>query len=368
MGLLAFLILIQLFITLVHWVIFQSVEHYFQLSGAIQYYVFWVFLLLSFLFLASNIATRIIPSSLSRLAYRIGAAWLGTAHFLFLASTLIALLEICSWFLRIPMPNVVAWCIYVGAIALSLFALKKGKQLQIVRMSIELPYLPEVWQGKKLCFLADTHYGNIFRQQSAKRLVRAILQEKPDLLLMGGDFFDGPPIEPDLVTEPYQVVTAIIPSFFVSGNHEEYGKKADFLLSLEKHGFHIINDKKVVEQGLQIVGLDFMTTRTEAATAMTMKHLDIDPLLPTIVLKHIPRHIETIASMGGHLMLSGHTHRGQMWPFNLVTEFIYHGFDYGLKSYKTLSVYTTSGAGSWGPPQRLGTQTELVMFTLEKKS
>mgnify|MGYP000075875915 CR=1 FL=1 len=368
MGLLAFLILIQLLITLVHWVIFQSVDHYFELEGVVRYTTFWGFFLLSFVFLISNIATRIIPGKISRLAYRVGTAWLGTAHFLFLGATLIALLEICSWFLRLSMPSMIAWGVYIGAIVFSILALKKGKTLQVVRIPIKLPTLPEIWQGKKLCFFADTHYGNIYREQSAKRLVATILEEQPDLLLMGGDFFDGPPIQADLVTEPYQAITQQIPSFFVSGNHEEYGKKADFLRSLEAHGFRIINDKKVVLDGLQIVGLDFMTTRTEVATAMTMKHLDIDPKLPTVVLKHIPRHVETVASLGGHLMLSGHTHRGQMWPFNLVTEFIYHGFDYGLKSHETLSVYTTSGAGSWGPPQRLGTQVEIVIFTLQEKT
>lgn len=367
MGLLTFLVLVQSAITLIHWVIFRSFDHYFLLDGAAEYYVFWCFFLLSFVFLGTNIATRLFPGRSARAAYRLAALWLGTTHYLFLGTVAIALLQLASDFLVITMPHWVAYAVFLGATAFSIMGWRRGKEIAVRHEMITLPRLPEAWRGKRLVFFADTHYGNIHRQKAAERLVALIEAEKPDLILMGGDFFDGPPIDPHLVTTPYERLTRRVPTFFVSGNHEEYGKKADFLRSLELNGFRIINDEKVLLDGLQIVGLDFMTTRTEIATAMTMKHLELDPALPTIVLKHIPRHVEMIADLGGHLMLSGHTHRGQVWPINLITHFIYHGFDYGLKRHKDLQVYTTSGAGSWGPPQRLGTQTEIAVFILETK-
>lgn len=307
------------------------------------------------------------PGQVPRAAYGVAARVLGTIYFLFLGSVVVALLELASGFLDLMMPSIVPTIIFLSAIILSWVALRHAREIAVVRQPLPLPELPPAWHGKKLVFFADTHYGNIHRGRAAEALVQLILSEKPDLVLMGGDFFDGPPINPDLVTVPYRALTQSVPTFFVSGNHEEYGKKAEFLRSLEESGFRIINDEKVILDGLQIVGLDFMTTRTEAATAMTLKHLELDLTLPTIVLKHIPRHVEMIASLGGHLMLSGHTHQGQMWPVNLITRFIYHGFDYGLKSYKNLHVYTTSGAGSWGPPQRFLTQSEIAVFTLETK-
>lgn len=367
MGLLTFLVLIQTAITLVHWTVFRSFDYYFHFAGVVEYYIFWVFIISSFSFLVSNIATRLVPGGMSRLAYRYGAIWLGTVYFLFLGAIVIASLELVSGFLRQLMPAVVPWGIYLAALLLSLIALRHGRVILVKRYRIALPSLPAVWSGKRVVFFADTHFGNIYRAGSAKRLVDKIAAEKPDLILMGGDFFDGPPIDPDLVTAPFQALTTRTPTFFVSGNHEEYGKKVEFLRSLERHGFRIINDQRIVLDGLQLVGLDFMTTRTDAATAMTLKHLAVDPTLTTIVLKHIPRHVETVAAMGGHLMLSGHTHRGQMWPVNLITSLLYHGFDFGLKKHEQLQVYTTSGAGSWGPPQRFLTDTEIVVFTLENK-
>lgn len=367
MGLLVFLVSVQLLITLVHWIIFRSMDHYFGWSGELEYYWFWLFLLSSFTFLLSNISTRVAPGRTARLAYGWAARWLGTVHLLFLGAVLIALLELLSGFLGLAMPEMVPVITYLTALVLSWVALRHGHEVVVVRMPLALPYLPAAWRGKKLVFFADSHYGNTHRESTAERLAALIRSEAPDLVLMGGDFFDGPPIDPDLVTAPYRELTRQVPTFFVSGNHEEYGHKADFLRSLKESGFRIINDEKVVLEGLQIVGLDFMTTRTEAATAMTLKHLELDPALPTIVLKHIPRHVEVIESLGGHLLLSGHTHRGQMWPVNLITRFVYHGFDYGLKSFNGMHVYTTSGAGSWGPPQRFLTQSEIVVFTLENK-
>ncbi len=368
MGLAAFLVVIQSLILLVHWIVFRSMAHYLDVQPLTEQFLGWFFVLLSFSFLLSNISTRLFPGTLTRTAYFFSAIWLGTVHFLFLGAVVIALLQLLSDFLLIAMPAWVALVTYLTAFTLSCFALWQAYEVHIVRHTIHLPHLPSHWQGKKVVFFADTHYGNIHREQAAQYTSKMIEAENPSLILMGGDFFDGPPIDAAIVTHPYKNLATRVPTFFVSGNHEEYGRKAEFLQSLEKNGFRIINDRKEVLDGLQIVGLDFMTTRTHAATEMTLKHLELDRTLPTIVMKHIPRHMEEIEAAGGHLMLSGHTHQGQVWPASLITRYIYRGFDYGLKTYKDLQVYTTSGTGSWGPPQRFGTHAEIVVFTLEKKS
>ena len=367
MGLAAFLIIIQSLILLVHWIVFRSMAHYFSFDSVTTQFFCGFFVLLSFSFLFSNISTRFFPGTFTRFLYFFSAIWLGTIHFLFLGAVAIALLQLASSFLLLPMPVWVVYTLYLAAFFLSLISLSQSYDIHVTRKSVALPNLPSAWQGKKTVFFADTHYGSIHRERVAMETVRLIEKENPSLILMGGDFFDGPPINPDLVTHPYRELAKKVTTFFVSGNHEEYGKKAYFLRSLEEHGFRIVNDQKVVLDGLQIVGLDFMTTRTHAATEMTMKHLELDRNLPTIVLKHIPRHMEAIEAAGGHLMLSGHTHQGQVWPASLITRYIYRGYDYGLKAYKNLQVYTTSGTGSWGPPQRFGTQAEIVVFTLEEK-
>jgi predicted MPP superfamily phosphohydrolase len=371
MGIAAFLIVIQSIITFVHWVVWRTLDTYWPLFGHSRTVVFVLIIILSFSFLISNILTRLIPGDVTRVLYFYSAMWLGTVHFLFLAAVALS----CMSLTVVSLGGVVSpWIVLIfcmGALSLNGFALWNGFQIHPKHMSVALPHLPDQWVGKKIAFFADSHFGNIHRQQTAQDIADLIEAEDPALILMGGDYFDGPPIPADLVTAPFQSLTKRIPAYFVSGNHEEYGDTVGFLQALESAGFHIINDKRVVVDGLQIVGLDFVTTRTAEATEMVMMHLMVNHDLPTIVLKHVPRNISQLAEGGAHLTLHGHTHEGQMWPFSWVTWLVYKGYDFGLKHFSVPSgealVYTTSGAGSWGPPQRFGTAAEVVFFTLEGK-
>ena len=81
----------------------------------------------------------------------------------------------------------------------------------------------------------------------------------------------------------------------------------------------------------------------------------------------MPLSTDVISELGADIMLCGHTHNGQIFPFNFLTKKIYKGYNFGLKHNKNLAVYTTSGIGSWGPPQRIGTVSELVVISFVKK-
>lgn len=367
MGIAAFLIVIQSLITFVHWIVWRVLDSYWPLAGQPRTAFFVIVIALSFSFLISNILTRFAPGTVTRTVYFYAAMWLGTVHFLFLAAVLLSLVSLIADLVGFSVSPWIALVFFMAALGFNCFALWNGFQIHPKHYQIALPNLPEYWVGKKVAFFADSHFGNVHRERTAQDIARLIEAEDPALILMGGDFFDGPPIDGSLVTAPFASVTSRIPAYFVSGNHEEYGDTIGFLRSLEAAGFRIINDKRVEEQGLQIVGLDFVTTRTPEATAMVMMHLMVQDDLPTIVLKHVPRNISELVNGGADLTLHGHTHEGQMWPFSWVTWFVYKGFDFGLKPYGDAWVYTTSGAGSWGPPQRLGTYAEVVFFTLERK-
>ena len=88
--------------------------------------------------------------------------------------------------------------------------------------------------------------------------------------------------------------------------------------------------------------------------------------MPAILLKHEPNNLDSAEALGISLQISGHTHRAQMWPFMFVARKAYHGFDYGFKKHHSLEVLVSSGAGTWGPPMRLGTSSEIVVVTLER--
>lgn len=367
MGLAAFLIVIQSAITFVHWVVWLVLDSYWPLTGLPHSLVFWLFMGLSFWFLAANVAVRLGAGRIRRVLYVYAAMWLGTIHLLFLAAVLLSSTELLVNTFGETVPAGAAFLFFMTALGLNVFSLWNGFQIHPRHLTVHLPNLPRHWVGKKIAFFADTHFGNIHREATAESIAGLISDENPSLILMGGDFFDGPPTDEELVTTPFKSIAAHIPTYFVSGNHEEIGDTIGFLRALQAAHFQVINDKCVVVDGLQIVGLDYATTRTREATAMVMMHLQVRHDLPTIVLKHIPRNIPQMATGGADLTLHGHTHEGQMWPFSWVTWLVYKGYDFGLKTFGDTLVYTTSGAGSWGPPQRLGTAAEVVFFTLERK-
>ena len=93
--------------------------------------------------------------------------------------------------------------------------------------------------------------------------------------------------------------------------------------------------------------------------------LSFDPRRPSVLLKHEPKDIHIAEEAGISFQISGHTHKAQIWPFNYVTSIIYKRFAYGLQKFKKMQVYTSSGIGTWGPPMRLGSDSEIVIFSFE---
>ena len=96
-----------------------------------------------------------------------------------------------------------------------------------------------------------------------------------------------------------------------------------------------------------------------------MVGLKINPNQPSILLKHSPDNLDVALANNISLMISGHTHLGQMWPYRLISDIVYKGYDYGLKNFGKMLEYTSTGTGTWGPPMRFLADPEIVVFTLE---
>jgi hypothetical protein len=98
---------------------------------------------------------------------------------------------------------------------------------------------------------------------------------------------------------------------------------------------------------------------------MILNGIKINPNAPTILLKHSPNNLDIAHKKGITLQLSGHTHKGQIFPINFITGLVYHGYDYGFKKFKDLQIYTSSGVGTWGPPMRVGNIPEIAVIKFE---
>ena len=128
----------------------------------------------------------------------------------------------------------------------------------------------------------------------------------------------------------------------------------------------MLHTEKVDVAGLQIVGVHDSEAGQPEILRQILRRAELDPQRPSILLAHRPVNLAVAEAEGVSLQLSGHTHSGQFWPWNLVVARIYGQFAYGLGRLGRLLVYTSSGVGTWGPPLRVGTKAEIVLIRFEK--
>jgi len=167
------------------------------------------------------------------------------------------------------------------------------------------------------------------------------------------------------LAEPWAKLSAPHGAYFVTGNHESFRPPARYLESLKRVGVHILNNDKVSVDGLQIVGVHYHDSVNPQRFRAVLEQAALDRARASILLVHSPHQLSTAAEAGISLQVSGHTHHGQFFPFTWIVSWIFGPYAYGLHRFGEMLVYTTSGAGTWGPPLRLGSNPEIVLFRFE---
>lgn len=233
---------------------------------------------------------------------------------------------------------------------------------QIVNYTINFSE-PHNFHGKKFVLIADTHYGYVFGENSAKNLVTKINEINPEFVIIAGDFFDGPKIDFEKIAKIFDNVK--VPIFYTNGNHEEYSNTDEILSAITKTKIQILNNEITDFGSLQIAGVTYHENKDENNFEKILETIRPSENKPSILIKHEPKWHNISEKFGFDLVVSGHTHRGQMWPFSYIPEKIYGKYVYGLVKDKTQYALTTSGVGDWGPPQRFGTRSEIVVVEVE---
>ncbi len=330
-------------------------------------------------FIFSNILIRKYPSKISNFIYKTSAIWLGFLYLFFLAFIFSKIYQ--NIFSNFNINNILYF--YYAAVLISLYGLYNSKKIRIVNRDIFIKNLPSSWENKKAAFITDTHYGPIHSENNARKVVNIINEVNKKEIESGnrlglsflfhtGDFYDGPRMDWVKPANEYKKLDTNIKKYFVSGNHEEYAQSGDtdhnVVKCIQDAGFIIADGKVFDEDGVNIIGINYKRGGEGDKLAILKVFENIDKNTPSIVLKHVPVNTKLISSYSADLMLSGHTHNGQMFPFNFLTKYIYRGFNYGLKYEGDTQVYTSSGVGSWGPPQRLGTKSEIVVLTFKSRA
>jgi predicted MPP superfamily phosphohydrolase len=271
----------------------------------------------------------------------------------------------CAGLLGLPLDGrIVAYGLYGAGAVLGLYSLANSFRLRVTRIAVSLPNLPPYWNGRCIALATDIHLGNFRGLVFSRRVVARLLALKPELILVGGDMFDGAKLDVDRSVEPWAALTAPSGVYFVEGNHDAYGDRSRYLEALRRAGMRILNNEKVLLHGLQLVGVQDGKIQEAGVLREALELAKVERGSASILLAHRPSNLSVPEEAGISLQLSGHTHGGQFWPWTLVAKRAHGKFAYGLRRLGRMLVFTSSGAGTWGPPFRLGTRSEVVLIRL----
>jgi len=320
---------------------------------------------LSVSFVAASLLAFRYTNTLVRTFYRTAAIWVGLLTFLFFAA-------LSSWFIfgvaRVAGLNVnfhrLVEVLFGIAIAAGLYGVFNANWTRITRTTVQLANLPEAWRGRKAALISDVHLGHVRNGGFLRRMVAKILKEEPDAIFIAGDLYDGTAIDANRAAEPLNGLTAPHGVYFVAGNHEQFGDDSKYLSAISAAGVRVLSNEKVEVDGLQIVGVPYRNA-AHGRLASVLQGVCLDRDRASILLTHAPDNPEIAEAAGVSLQLSGHTHLGQFIPWSWMARRIYRQFVYGLSRIGKMQVFTSSGAGTWGPPLRLGSNPEIVMLEFQ---
>jgi hypothetical protein len=260
---------------------------------------------------------------------------------------------------------VVAFACYGAAAITALFALFNAYRLRVTRVTVPLRNLPPFWSGRTLALVSDIHLGNFRGSRFSRNVVSRLMGLGAECILVAGDMFDGVKIDAERAARPWAALSAPSGVFFVGGNHDDYGGREAYFGALRQAGMRVLDNERVDLHGLQLVGVHDLETHEPEPYRKILEGLRLDLARACVLLAHRPSNLSVPEEAGIGLQLSGHTHQGQFWPWTLVAGRVHGKFTYGLNPFGRMLVYTSSGAGTWGPPFRLGTRSEIVLIRLE---
>ena len=365
--LIGFILTIQSVLFLAHFFLYETWA--FLPAANESYGASWLKLalgLLSVSFVAASLLAFRYTNPTLRAFYRAAAIWLGLLTFLFLASLL-------SWIifgvtrlagLAVNFHRMVE-LLSIAAAGAGFYAVFNASWTRITRTTVQLANLPAAWRGRKAALVSDVHLGHVRNGRFLRRLVAMILREAPDAIFIAGDLYDGTAIDAGRAAEPLSKLTAPHGVYFVAGNHEQFGDDSKYLNAVTAAGVRVLSNEKVEADGLQIVGVSYRNAAQDRHFASVLHGIRLDRDRASILLTHAPDNPEVAEAAGISLQLSGHTHLGQFIPWSWMARRIYRQFVYGLSRIGKMQVFTSSGAGTWGPPLRLGSNPEIVMLRFE---
>jgi uncharacterized protein len=268
----------------------------------------------------------------------------------------------------------VLFAVVAGAVLLTIAAgVWNATRLRTVDLDLELPRGAGTVDRLTVVAVSDLHLGALVGPSRLEKVVDRINSLGPDVVLFAGDIVD------ETVTEAIEArlsgimgrLRAPLGLFACPGNHETYSGLERNVACLRSCGINVLQDEAAAVDGAFVL----VGRRDAGSLAPGEKRRSIGAILasggarsglPVVVLDHQPVHLEEAEGAGAALQISGHTHDGQMFPIGVINGFIYE-LNWGYKRKGSTQYYVTSGAGTWGPPLRIGSRAEVVRFRITFK-
>jgi predicted MPP superfamily phosphohydrolase len=251
------------------------------------------------------------------------------------------------------------------------FGVAEAKQTpQVKRVPVPIDNLPPDLAGFRIVQITDIHVNPTFRRSSVEEIVEVVNTLDADVVALTGDLVDGSVDQLGYDVAPLAQVQSVSGNFFVTGNHEYYSGVMEWIAEVRRLGFSVLlNEHQVIARGkakLLLAGVTdyrggnfFASHRSDPRKALEgAPSVDVK-----ILLAHQPKNIFKAARAGYDLQISGHTHGGQFFPWNLLVGFA-QPYVYGLHTHENTQIYVSRGTGYWGPPVRVGSPSEITLIEL----
>jgi len=359
-----FIAAVQIILFLAHWFVYETWMAFgtipdppgitwLQASTALLSVSFVAASLLAFRY--SNIAVRLL--------YRIASTWVGILNFLLGAAFFCWIVCLGGRLAGVDLRRPALAAIMFGvAVLIGMYGLINARRLRVTRIKVRLPNLPLRWRGRVAAHVSDVHLGPVNGRGFMRSIVTRLARLQPDVVFVTGDLYDGTEVNASEVAAPWKEISPRFGKYFVTGNHEEFSDPGKYFEALSTCGIRVLNNEKVAADGLQIVGVPYRVSTRRDYLRSVLQGAGIDRSCACVLLSHSPHALDIAESEGVSLQLSGHTHGGQFLPFTWLTRRIFGAYTYGLAAFGRLMVYTSSGAGTWGPPMRVGTRPEIALI------
>ncbi len=355
-----FLLIALSLLSITTFTVFLLLTALFPISKLTSFIILAVLIIVSLGFIASLELTRLFNNQLVRSLYLFFSLGIGLFFYLTISAILFQIVR----FILPTVPAInLSFTLVVLAFILFAIGLVQTNMVQVKNISVTMAGLPKNWQGKKIIQVSDVHLGAIYGVNFLQKQVAKINSENPDLIVITGDLFDGSGCNLEVLSKELANLKAKEGVFFVTGNHDVYLGTDKIKTILKNSNIRFLRDELVNINGLEIIGLDF-NKFSGNDLSRTVKNLSLYNGQARLLLNHVPNDIFLAKSLNVDLQLSGHSHRGQMFPLFLLTKLIYGDYEYGLHTEGNYNIYTSSGLGSWGPPVRTFNFPEITSIIL----